>query len=239
MKLLITVLLTAEMSDKMAELKVVEKFVSINGEGTRAGQLAVFIRLAYCNLNCSYCDTKWANAKDVEYKLMNENEIYEYIKSTKIKNVTVTGGEPLLCEDVYKLLEVLAADKNIYTEIETNGAVDVSRVLQIKSNRPSLTIDYKLPSSNMEQFMIGHNFELVEKNDTVKFVSGSMQDLERALQIIKKYNLIEKCSVFFSPVFGKIKPSEIVGFMIKNNLNGVNVQLQLHKFIWKPDKRGV
>ena len=79
----------------MATYSVVEKFISINGESTKAGQLAVFIRFAGCNLNCNYCDTKWANEKDVSYETLTEFEIYDYIKSTGVTNVTLTGGEPL------------------------------------------------------------------------------------------------------------------------------------------------
>lgn len=92
----------------MSKYKVVERFVSINGEGQRAGELAVFIRFAGCNLNCSYCDTKWANAADVPYEELSAEELYDYIKRTEIKNVTLTGGEPLIAEDIDKLLLLLA-----------------------------------------------------------------------------------------------------------------------------------
>lgn len=89
--------------------KVVEKFVSINGEGTCAGQLAVFIRFQGCNLNCSFCDTKWANEQDAPFTWMTEQEIYEYIKETGVVNVTLTGGEPLKREGISALLELLGA----------------------------------------------------------------------------------------------------------------------------------
>ena len=90
----------------MAEFKVVEIFESINGEGQRAGQLAVFVRLAGCNLNCSYCDTKWANKADVSYVVMTEKEIYSRVRKTNIKNVTITGGEPLFRSGAKELLEL-------------------------------------------------------------------------------------------------------------------------------------
>lgn len=223
----------------MAEYNIAEKFISINGEGTKAGQLSVFIRFKGCNLNCSYCDTKWANEPNTVAEVMTENNIYKYIKSSGIKNVTLTGGEPLIQKDIIILLEKLAADKALVVEIETNGSIDVNDVINIKANRPSLTMDYKLSSSGMENFMNTHNFELLGKKDTVKFVVGSASDLERAKQIIEKYRLTEKCNVYFSPVFGNIEPAEIVEYMIQSKLNGVNLQLQMHKIIWSPDKRGV
>lgn len=222
--------------DKMI-FKVAEKFVSINGEGRKAGQPAVFIRLAGCNLRCSYCDTMWANSYDAPHESMTEDEIANYIRQTGIKNVTLTGGEPLTAENVKLLLERLSHE-DISVEIETNGSADISLCDDIFP-RPSVTMDYKLPSSGMEKFMLMDNYAYLRKTDTVKFVAGSRGDLDRALEIIGRYDLTEKCSVYFSPVFGKIQPSEIVDFMLENKLNGVNFQLQLHKFIWDPDKRGV
>jgi 7-carboxy-7-deazaguanine synthase len=220
------------------EFKVVEKFVSINGEGRLCGQLAIFIRFAGCNLNCSYCDTAWANEKNVSYELMSSKDIYEYIKSTQVRNVTLTGGEPLLQQGIIELLEMLAKDQELHVEIETNGSVLLDKFLNIE-NPPSFTMDYKLPSSNMENRMALDNFYYLASKDTVKFVSGSIEDLEKAKEIINKYNLIDKTSVYLSPVFGEINLNSVVEFMINNKMNGVNLQVQLHKIIWEPSKRGV
>ena len=222
----------------MNTYKIAEMFSSINGEGTHAGQLAFFVRFTGCNLNCSYCDTKWANVPNAEYTEMTVDEIRSDVQKSGISNVTVTGGEPLIQPNIVPLLETLCGDGR-YVEIETNGSADVSEVLKIKGNRPALTMDDKLPSSGMESFMRTENFVLLEAKDTVKFVSGSLADLERALEIIRKYGLIGKCAVYISPVFGKLKPAEIVDFMLSNKLNGVNVQPQMHKFIWDPNMRGV
>jgi 7-carboxy-7-deazaguanine synthase len=222
----------------MATYDVVEKFVSINGEGTRAGQLAVFVRFAGCNLNCSFCDTKWANEKNVAAQKLTETEIVDYIKSTGVTNVTLTGGEPLLRDGMRELLEALRQIHGIYVEIETNGSVDIEE-FRIDENFPAFTMDYKLPGSGMEQRMNLENFEKLKKSDTVKFVAGSRQDLERAKEVIDKNGLLRKCSVYFSPVFGRIEPREIVEFMVENRMNGVNMQLQMHKFIWEPDRKGV
>lgn len=222
----------------MNTYKIAEMFSSINGEGTHAGQLAFFVRFTGCNLNCSYCDTKWANVPDAPYTEMTADEILSAVRKSGIRNVTVTGGEPLIQPNIIPLLKMLCGDGR-YVEIETNGSADVSEVVRIGENRPALTMDYKLPSSGMENFMRTENFAILDARDTVKFVSGSRADLERALEIIRKYGLIGKCAVYISPVFGKLKPVEIVDFMLSNKLNGVNVQLQMHKFIWDPNMRGV
>jgi len=218
--------------------KVVEKFVSVNGEGPLCGQLAVFIRFASCNLNCSYCDTAWANKVDVPYELMTDKDIYDYIKSTEIKNITLTGGEPLIQEGIIELLERLSKDSELHIEIETNGSVILDKFSHIE-NPPSFTMDYKLPSSNMEDKMALDNFKYLSKKDTIKFVSGSLEDLERAKNLIDTYSLVDRTRLYISPVFGKIPMDKIVEFMQDNKMNGVNLQVQLHKVIWDPKKRGV
>ena len=219
-------------------MKVVEKFISINGEGTRAGEPAVFLRFKGCNLRCSYCDTKWANEVDCAYEERTPEELAAYVKGTGITNVTLTGGEPLLQKEMRKLLDLLLADGTNRVEIETNGSVSIENLAK-SEYRPVFTMDYKLPESGMEQAMDCGNFEYLIYDDTVKFVVGSRNDLLRALEVMEQYQLRERCHVYLSPVFGKIDPADMVKFMKKNQLNGVRLQLQLHKFIWNPEKRGV
>ena len=222
----------------MINYKVVEIFESINGEGKKAGQLALFIRFQKCNLNCSYCDTKWANKDDSPYSLMSLEELYKKVVESGIKNITITGGEPLLQENIEIFLKKLAENPEISVEIETNGSINLKKFREIK-NGPSFTMDYKLPKSNMEKFMDLENFKYLTKKDTVKFVASDIDDLEKARKIIEKYSLVEKCAVYISPVFGKIELSSIVDFMKKYNMNGVNMQLQIHKIIWDPEAKGV
>lgn len=216
---------------------VAEKFVSINGESTKAGELAVFIRFKGCNLNCSYCDTKWANSADCAAEELSAEQIAGYIYGTGIKNVTLTGGEPLLQENLYELIEILAEQGN-RIEIETNGSISIAELCG-KKYRPVFTLDYKLPSSDSENEMNTDNYNYLDSEDTVKFVAGSINDLKKAHDIIEKYKLTEKCNIYISPVFNKIAPAEIVEFMKENRLNNVRLQLQLHKFIWEPNERGV
>ena len=179
---------------------VVEKFVSINGESKFAGQLAVFIRFRGCNLNCVYCDTKWANTADAPAEQMTKEEIYDYIKSTGVRNVTLTGGEPLLQKGIQELLEYLAKDKDIRIEIETNGSVDIKNVKAIE-NCPSVTLDYKTPYSGMEKFMLTDNYKYLDENDTIKFVCGSIEDLEKTKYIIDTYNLKNRCHLYTSDIY--------------------------------------
>lgn len=223
----------------MNKYNVVEKFASINGEGKKSGQLAVFIRFAGCNLRCSYCDTMWANTGDVKYEVMNSEEIYNYIKDTGINNVTLTGGEPLMQDNIKELLLFLSKDSSLDVEIETNGSVDIRGFLDISQNSPRLTMDYKLPGSNMESSMCLENLNNLRIFDTVKFVASNLYDLNKAKEVIEKYDLANKCSVYISPVFGSINPEEIVEFMKNNIMNNVNLQIQLHKIIWDPQKKGV
>ena len=220
-------------------MRVAEKFISINGEGTRAGELAVFVRFTGCNLRCSYCDTMWANEPGCPYEDMSPAQICDYVRSTGIKNVTLTGGEPLLQKDMGELIGLLIKECDVRVEIETNGAVDLRPFSELPEGRPVFTMDYKLPSSGCEDRMIMENFSVLEAEDTVKFVSGSPADLERAGEIIEKYGLLDRCHVYFSPVFGRIEPVEIVEFMLNKRMNKARIQIQMHKVIWDPDERGV
>lgn len=218
-------------------MKVAETFISINGEGPRAGELAVFVRFQGCNLACSYCDTAWANVPDCPCKEMSPEEVEDYVRRSGVRNVTLTGGEPLLQQDMPELLERLAGIPSLQAEVETNGAVDIAPFCG--KCRPAFTLDYKLPGSRMEEHMILSNYRLLQPQDTVKFVSAGREDLERARQVIKEYDLTSRCHVYISPVFGQIEPEQIVEYMTEHRMNGVRVQIQMHKVIWDPDRRGV
>lgn len=223
-------------------MQVAEKFISINGEGTRAGELAVFIRFTGCNLTCSYCDTVWANEAGCPYEDMSPEDITAYIKTAGIANVTLTGGEPLLQKEMGSLLALLAesgCDEHASprVEIETNGSVDIAPFCG--KNRPFFTLDYKLPSSGCEEKMLTGNFSYLQADDTVKLVCGSETDLQRAYEVIREHELTGKCNIYLSPVFGRIDPAGMVEFMTEKKMNGVRLQLQLHKHIWHPEARGV
>lgn len=218
-------------------MRVAETFCSINGEGPRAGELAVFVRFQGCNLQCSYCDTRWANQPDCPAVVRTPEEIAQEIRETGIGNVTLTGGEPLLQPELPRLLELLTRQPGLRVEIETNGSVALAPFCG--PDRPVFTMDYKLPSSLCEEAMCLENFAWLSGEDTVKFVCGSRADLDRAAELIHTHRLCRRCHVYLSPVFGAIDPADMVEYMLAHRLNGVRLQLQMHKFIWDPDQRGV
>lgn len=216
---------------------VVETFASINGESAHAGFPAFFVRFRGCNLACSFCDTKWANAPDAPAVMMTADEIARLADESGLEDVTLTGGEPLLQKDLPALISRLTASGH-RVELETNGSLPIAALSRMEP-RPVFTLDYKLPGSGMESRMLTENYRYLAACDSVKFVAGSAEDLDRAAEIIEQHKLIGTCHLFISPVFGKINPAEIVSFLLERKLNGVRLQLQLHKFIWDPQKRGV
>lgn len=213
-----------------------EIFDSIDGEGITQGALATFIRLTGCNLNCSYCDTKYALTSD-EKTIMSIDEIVERVLSTGYSRVTITGGEPLLQNNLPELINELIKN-NITVNIETNGSLDISRYL---IPGVIITMDYKCLSSNMESKMLLSNLELLRETDVLKFVIEE-KDFDTVRKILKNYNI--KSHIFLNPIFGKIKPYILVDFLKdlhKENIDTKNIKvgLQIHKIIWDPDKRGV
>ena len=216
-------------------MNVIEKFVSINGEGLRQGELAIFLRFAGCNLRCPYCDTVYSYI-DAKWTDESVDSLVDYCLKQNVKNVTLTGGEPLLQKDIKELITKLS-NNGFNVEIETNGSISIKDYLDIKN--VSFTLDYKCPSSLMEDKMDLSNYNYITKKDSVKFVVGSEEDLNKFKEVIIKYDLINKTNVLVSPVYGAINLEEIVNFMIKNNLNGVKYCLQIHKIIWDPERRGV
>lgn len=221
----------------MITYPVVEKFVSINGEGQKAGEIAAFIRMRGCNLACNYCDTSWANTKDCPCEFLSAEELITWLKEHSIENVTLTGGEPLLTEEIAPLIEALGT-AGFSVEIETNGSVSLN-TFDTLAHRPAFTMDYKCPDSGMENAMNTDNFSLLIPKDTVKFVVSSISDLDKARKICIQYKVAEHCPIFLSPVFGRIEPKEIVEYMIEHHWNEARLQLQMHKFIWPPEQRGV
>ena len=141
-------------------------------------------------------------------------------------------------ENIDEVLSLLNDDKNLVVHIETNGAIDI---LPFKEKYPNIIfiLDYKLASSNMTHLMKIDNLNYVTNKDVYKFVLGSDEDLQEAYELITKFNLTNKCLVYFSPVFGAIKLEDIVEFMKEKNLNKVRLQVQLHKVIWDPNMKGV
>lgn len=212
------------------KLRINEIFFSIQGESTKAGLPCVFVRLTYCNLRCSYCDTEYAfyegNWKDID-------EVIAEVKSFNCNLVEVTGGEPLLQENVIPFMKRLC-DEGFDVMLETGGHMDISLV----DNRVKRIVDIKCPSSNEAEKNHWPNIELLNSNDQLKFVVGNEEDYQFCKETIGKYNLTEKCVVLISPVYGKIEFDKLAGWILRDNL-AVRFQLQMHKYIWEPSTRGV
>lgn len=219
-------------------MKVVEIFNSIDGEGKRAGDLVTFIRLAGCNLGCPYCDTKYSwGSGDSQTNEMSVDEIVNWVMDKGFREVTLTGGEPLIHPQVGTLINKLV-DNGCEVNVETNGSIDISK-FRIPSPRGDLffTVDYKCPSSKMEEKMYLMNFRHLQVQDVLKFVVGNKEDLDKARLITDL--ACPPCLIYISPVFGEITPAKIVEYMTENRMTQWRIQLQLHKFIWDPMKRGV
>lgn len=224
---------------------VVERFTSINGEGTHAGRLAAFVRFRGCTLACSYCDTVWANRADAPAEFLSVADIVSFVETSPASCVTLTGGEPLLQDGIEELIEALLANPDRFVEVETNGAVPLAHFAELRQRlvsdepRLSFTMDCKLPSSGMEGHMNWENYEVLDMRDTVKFVIGDEGDFATVLEVMGRYRLAERCSVYLSPVFGQFDPARIVEFMKENALDQATLQLQLHKHIWPDAPKGV
>ena len=214
-------------------IKVSEIFRSIDGEGIRTGYPVTFIRLYGCNLKCSYCDSSYATTYG-DYTLMSISDIVEHVDYFGLLRFTLTGGEPLACDECYDLVTALT-DAGYEVNIETNGSLSILPYADMKN--VILTMDYKCPSSNMEDRMNRLNLPQLRSKDVLKFVVGSKLDLSTMLAVVNGYDI--SANIFVSPVFGEIDPKEIVDFLICNVVENVRIQLQLHKIIWDPDMRGV
>jgi 7-carboxy-7-deazaguanine synthase len=211
-------------------LKINEIYYSIQGESTKAGRPCVFVRLTLCNLRCTYCDTEYAF---YEGKDLSIGDIIQEVRNYNCNLVELTGGEPLVQEESLILMKQLA-DNGFEVLLETGGSLSIKNI----DPRVKIIMDLKTPSSGMMKKNMYENINCLKKGDEVKFVIGSREDYLWSKDIIEKYDLDKKTSVMFSVVFGKLLPVELVNWILEDKLN-VRFQLQMHKFIWKPEERGV
>lgn len=207
-----------------------EIFRSIQGETSFAGLPFVFVRLTGCNLRCSYCDTQYAYDERNEMPI---SSIIDKVDSFGLKSVCVTGGEPLSNHNTPVLVRELL-NRNYTVLVETNGSYDVS-VLPEGTIR---ILDVKCPDSGMSHKMCWQNIAHLTKRDEVKFVLSSRNDYEWARSMITKYHLTEIAHILMLPVYGMIQPSFIASWILEDHIN-VRLQLQMHKYIWGPETRGV
>lgn len=211
-------------------LRVTEIFHSLQGESTFTGRPCVFVRLTGCPLRCTWCDTDYAFFGGQDLSI---GEIVAAVRGYGCPLVEVTGGEPLAQPHALPLLEALA-DEGFTVLLETSGAVDASGV----DPRVHLILDVKCPGSGMTGRMHWPNVERLRPQDEAKFVIQDRQDYEWAKGIVTQYGLADRCTLLFSPVFGALDPRQLAEWVLADRLP-VRFQLQLHKYVWAPDMRGV
>jgi len=212
-------------------LTVNEIFHSIQGESTRAGEPCVFVRLTACDLRCSWCDTAYAFH---EGRKMSVDEVVAAVDAHGCPLVEITGGEPLLQDDVYPLMErLLAGGRTVM--LETGGHRPITRV-------PAAVVkivDVKCPGSGEADSNDWTNLQALAPHDEVKFVVGDRADYEYARDVIARYGLAARAAaVLLSPVHGALEPKILSEWMLADRLPA-RLQLQLHKFIWPAHTRGV
>lgn len=241
------------MTKEVVTFPVAEQFVSLNGEGPRAGKRAVFLRFVGCNLTCAWCDTQWACKGEEMLGERTLDELVAFVAEQEVEYVTLTGGEPLLQHHLDELVLALSHIPHVQViEIETNGAKDISALAELRRRTPHtyedseclgaqlvFTLDYKLPTSGMEPFMLPDNYTKLTFSDTVKFVVGSAADFDRMIEVVHTFHLADRCQVYVSPVFGMVEVSWLAEELLKRKLNGYTLQLQLHKLIWPKIEKGV
>jgi 7-carboxy-7-deazaguanine synthase len=211
-------------------LKINEIYFSIQGESSKAGLPCVFIRLTYCNLRCTYCDTEYAFYDGKDYSI---DEIIEQVKKYNCKLVEVTGGEPLFQKECYDLLRHLCSE-GFEVLLETGGSLPIKDV----DPKVKIIMDLKCPSSGMIKKNLYENINFLKPADELKFVIGTREDFDWAKEIIKQHDLNNKNEILFSVVFEELEPLTLVNWILEDKLN-VRFQLQMHKFIWDPAAKGV
>jgi 7-carboxy-7-deazaguanine synthase len=211
-------------------LKVNEIYFSIQGESTKAGLPCVFVRLTYCNLRCTYCDTEYAFYEGTDYSI---EEIILEVKKYKCRLVEITGGEPLVQEESLELMKRLC-DEGFDVMLETGGSLPIKDI----DKRVIIIMDLKCPSSGMLKKNLYENIDYLKPKDEVKFVIGTREDYEWSKEIVYRYELIKKYAVLFSVMFRELEHVTLVEWILEDKLD-VRFQLQMHKFIWDPTTKGV
>jgi 7-carboxy-7-deazaguanine synthase len=211
-------------------LQVSEIFYSVQGESTYAGRPCVFVRLTGCNLRCRWCDTAYAF---YDGETLTVEQVLERVRAYKCPLVEITGGEPLLQGEVHSLIDRLLLE-GYEVLVETGGSLDVGRL----DPRVVKILDLKAPGSGMDRLNNLDNLQYLDRKDQVKFVVADRRDYEWAKQMMAEHALAEKAQVLFSPVFGELHQRELAEWILADRLPA-RLQIQLHKYLWDPNQRGV
>ena len=224
-------------------MNICETFLSIEGEGKRTGLPCVFVRRSQCNLRCSYCDSAYAFKDNPNGYFRPDNVVRNVVKTAKgCRSVTFTGGEPLYCRNDWETAEVEELLNGLTysgfeVNVETNGSIDLAPWAPIVRQNGFFTMDWKSVSSGMSNRMLTSNVKVLTSRDVIKFVVGTNGDLNQMKDVIT--DLKPRAQVYVSPVFGKIDSKDIVEYILSNKIYNAKFQLQVHKYVWDPDARGV
>ena len=211
-------------------MRITEIFHSIQGESSFAGQPCVFVRLTGCPLRCTWCDSEYTFYGGTDMAL---EDVLAKVRSYGCRLVEVTGGEPLHQPEAFTLIQRLC-DDGYEVLVETSGAIDITPV----DRRAHVIMDVKCPGSGMTDRMDWKNLDRLTGKDEAKFVIKDRADYEFARQVVQKHDLARRCSVLFGPAFGELDPRQLAEWVLADKLP-VRLQLQLHKFIWDPNMKGV
>jgi 7-carboxy-7-deazaguanine synthase len=212
------------------KLNLVEIYSSLQGETSRTGLPTTFIRLSACNLRCVWCDTAYSFGKGTPTLL---TDIFAEVDRFGCKDICVTGGEPLLQENVYPLMQELC-NRGHVINLETSGSLATSRV----DPRVHIILDIKCPGSQMSHKNHWPNLDSIAHKDEVKFVLLNREDYNYSKDICLKFDLWQKTNVLFSPVHSELDPKELMTWILADKLPA-RLNLQIHKYIWPVSTRGV
>lgn len=210
-------------------MRITEIYQSIQGESSYAGLPCVFIRTTGCDLRCSWCDSEFTFSGGTSMTL---DQIIAEVETYDCELVELTGGEPMLQPEIYELAERLA-DAGHSVLIETGGHRDISKLDQ----RVVRIMDLKCPASGECEKNLWSNLEHLRPHDEVKFVLADRGDYDWMLQTIREHRLEDRVKLLISTAFGSVKPEQVVAWMLEDKLRA-RFQLQLHKYIWRPEERG-
>jgi len=212
------------------KVTVCETFLSLLGESTLAGLPAFFIRLTGCNLRCRYCDTTYAYEVGEEWAV---ESLVSAALEAPTHLVLVTGGEPLLQASTTQLLRALL-DAGLEVMLETNGSFPVQEL----DPRVRRIVDVKCPGSGMSDKNLWSNLEVLTSRDEVKFVVTDRDDFDWAVRVMGLYHLVGRLPVLISPALGVVSLKDAAAWILESRLP-LRLNLQLHKYIWGPEARGV
>ncbi|MDP2308707.1 MAG: radical SAM protein [Pseudomonadota bacterium] len=213
------------------EARLIEVYTSVQGESTWVGLPCVFVRFAGCNLRCTWCDSVFTFKGGTNRPI---DDIVAEVVATGIPLVEVTGGEPLVHRSAAPLMQALL-DRGLTVLLETSGSRDIASV----PAAVHIILDLKPPDSGEERANLWSNIPLLRRKDEVKFVIASRRDYEWSRGVVREHGLEDRVgAVLFSPAWGLVDPRELVEWIVADRLP-VRFQVQMHKYVWPPEERGV